>query len=185
MEVKELLPPESSINKLCKKCLQTKPLSEFYLRPWQGVKKLYHYYSSPCKECVMERTNLWGSKHKDVVYLTKRRYLVNHPEKRKESLRNWHLKKKELKPWVTTYFAARQRCNNPNHKAFKYYGGRGIKMLLTMTEIEFLWKRDAAKFMNKPSIDRIETDGDYTLENCQFIEQSENSRKDCVFFGHS
>lgn len=171
--------------KFCKKCKRTLPLSKFYFSPWKGTKQTYYYYSSPCKECKSKTCNKWASKNKDIVSLTKKRYLVNHPKKRKESLHNWYLKKKRLKPWSTTYFAANQRCNNPNHTAFKYYGGRGIKMLLTMSDFEFLWKRDKAFLMIKPSIDRIDTDGDYTLKNCQFIEQSENSRKDCVFFGHN
>lgn len=71
----------------------------------------------------------------------------------------------------------KDRCNNPKNHAYKYYGGRGIKCLITLEEVEFLWQRDNANLMNKPSIDRINNDGDYTFENCRFIELKENVKK--------
>ncbi len=40
-----------------------------------------------------------------------------------------------------------------------------------------LYYRDGADKMKKPSIDRIDNNGDYTYENCRFIEMAENSRK--------
>jgi len=80
-------------------------------------------------------------------------------------------------PWSRTQENIKQRCNNINCKAYKYYGGRGIKCLITKEDIKKLWFRDNAKLMNRPSIDRIDNDGDYCLENCRFIEMSENGGK--------
>ena len=78
-------------------------------------------------------------------------------------------------PWLPHLENARHRCTNPNSKDYKYYGGKGIRMLLTKLEIEILYKRDHADQMEKPSIDRIDSNRDYCFENCRFIEQSENT----------
>jgi len=69
------------------------------------------------------------------------------------------------------------RCNNKKAQNYKYYGGRGIKGLLSRTDFIMLWFRDKAYEMYKPSIDRIDNDGNYEYNNCQFIEMSENTKK--------
>lgn len=79
------------------------------------------------------------------------------------------------RPWMKKFYGAKQRCNNPRAVGFNYYGGRGIKMLLTPEEIGAIWKRDGADFMVKPSLDRIDPDGNYEFSNCRFIEHRENS----------
>lgn len=78
-------------------------------------------------------------------------------------------------PWKMTFNNVRTRCNNPKFNDYKDYGGRGIKCLLIEEEVKALWFRDKAYEMKQPSIDRINNDGNYCLENCRFIEQGENS----------
>lgn len=78
-------------------------------------------------------------------------------------------------PWLRTFQGINSRCNNPNEKAYPRYGGRGIKNILTQEDIRFLWFRDGAYLMKCPSIDREDNDGNYTMENCQFIEKHINS----------
>ncbi len=73
-----------------------------------------------------------------------------------------------------------QRCLNENNKSYHRYGGRGIKCLITVDELKELWVRDNASEMQRPSIDRKDNNGDYTFENCQFIELSINSGKDKI-----
>jgi hypothetical protein len=70
-----------------------------------------------------------------------------------------------------------QRCGNPNDKKYKYYGGRGIKVYLSKSDLVYLWNRDGAGLMDQPSIDRIENDLDYTLTNCRFIEMDDNRKR--------
>ena len=91
-------------------------------------------------------------------------------------------KKYRLKyPWRRTLESIKQRCKNPNNNRYEWYGLRGIKCLITEQELEFLWFRDKAYEMDKPSIDRKDNKGNYELSNCQYIESSLNSKKDKVF----
>ena len=80
-------------------------------------------------------------------------------------------------PWYLKAVDAKQRCNNPNDPSYKSYGGRGIRFFLTVTEVKKLWFRDRAYLMKVPSIDRKDNDGNYTYENCKFIELIENIKK--------
>ncbi len=66
------------------------------------------------------------------------------------------------------------RCENPKHNSYKNYGGKGIKANIRLEEIEYLGERDSAEKMKRPSVDRIDSNADYILGNCRFIEFSKN-----------
>jgi hypothetical protein len=84
---------------------------------------------------------------------------------------------KIIYPWCQRLVLIKQRCNNPKRKDYKYYGGRGIKCLITAEELKELWFRDNAFKMKKPTVDRINNNSHYEYSNCRFIEQSANSSK--------
>ncbi|MCK4649189.1 hypothetical protein KAT51_06675, partial [bacterium] len=48
---------------------------------------------------------------------------------------------------------------------------------LTSEDIKFLWFRDKAYNLGQPSIDRKDTYGDYSIDNCRFIEKVDNVRR--------
>lgn len=79
----------------------------------------------------------------------------------------------KISPWLNRLVNAKARCKSTGN-----YGARGIKCLITAEEIKKLWFRDKAWLLNKPSIDRIDSNGNYTMENCRFIELDENRRRD-------
>jgi len=63
------------------------------------------------------------------------------------------------------------RCYNPNNSSYHNYGGRGIKMCDS-------WKNNPLKFINWALkngweeglvIDRINVDGNYSPQNCRFV----------------
>ena len=77
------------------------------------------------------------------------------------------------------------RCETGKDPKAKYYLGRGIKNELTLNDIKSLWDRDKAEHMRQPSLDRINGDNNYTLENCRFVEMRENRRGPQRWFQHN
>lgn len=87
---------------------------------------------------------------------------------------------KKNSPWLSHLSNARTRCNNPNSNRYYCYGARGIKCFLSNDDIKDIWIRDNANDMVQPEIDRIDNNGNYTLENCRFIEHKINTSKDRI-----
>lgn len=72
---------------------------------------------------------------------------------------------------------AKQRCVNPKASGFKSYGGRGIKVDCNLGELIAIWIRDDGYSLQQASIDRIDNNGNYILNNIHFIEAVDNTRK--------
>lgn len=79
-------------------------------------------------------------------------------------------------PWYRSHEAAKSRCNCKNRIGYHRYGGRGIKYKLTLEQVEYLWHRDNADKLDWASLDRINNDGDYEINNCRFIEMRINAK---------
>ena len=114
--------------------------------------------------------------HKEEIKEWNRAYKQRNPEKFKMIKRESNYKYKQKHRWVMNLSNAQQRCNNPKYPCYKSYGGRGIKCLLTLDEIKYLWDRDNAELMEQPVCSRDNHDKNYTLENCHFIEKREHNR---------
>lgn len=78
----------------------------------------------------------------------------------------------------------RQRCNNPKHPSYKYYGGKGVKICDEWNDFaEFAeWAhRNGYKVIknvqrkDQLSIDRIDSNGDYCPNNCRWVTVHENT----------
>jgi len=153
--------------KVCLSCKKEKLLSEFYFR------KDNHKYRNNCKRCHKKIEKIYYNKNKKNILKINKKYRIKNKNiillKAKEYYKKF--------PWKWTLYHIKERCNNKNCKAYKNYGGRGIKCLITAEEIKILWFRDKASKMKIPSIDRIDNDGNYYIENCRFIEKGENSAR--------
>ena len=84
----------------------------------------------------------------------------------------------QRKSFYNTWQNMKGRCLNKNHPKYHRYGGRGIKIHKTWLEIKGFaeWCFDNG-WQEGLTLDRINNDGDYCPENCQWVTPSANSRK--------
>lgn len=132
------------------------------------------------REARRAQQRLWYAENKNRMRDLRKKYKDKDPEGWAKKADELELRSRYNHPWRFSLYAARNRCSNPSHVGYSRYGGRGIKCLLTMKEIEFIWRRDRAESLKRPSLDRSDVNGDYTLANCSFIELAENIRKSCA-----
>lgn len=87
----------------------------------------------------------------------------------------------------------RQRCNNPNNRAYKNYGGRGISVCGQWDDfaafrewaIQSGYKEDAER--GELTLDRIDTNGDYCPGNCRWTDMSTqtNNRRESILIPYN
>jgi len=106
--------------------------------------------------------NKWKKANKNKIAIYHKTYRRNHPE---------------LARLRANYDGMRSRCNNPRNPFYKWYGAKDIKCLLSFTEYKTLVTSKKARKLKKPSIDRLDKNGPYSIKNCEVTEKAENSRR--------
>jgi hypothetical protein len=72
----------------------------------------------------------------------------------------------------------RNRCYNPNHNVYKYYGGKGVKVCDEWaTYPPFRWWSLMNGYKDSLVINRLNLDGDYHPDNCEWVTAGENTRR--------
>lgn len=73
------------------------------------------------------------------------------------------------------------RCNNPNDQHYKNYGGKGVKVCEEWSGKDgvqrFIDWALANGYQDNLTIDRIDPNGDYCPDNCQWITQGDNASR--------
>lgn len=78
----------------------------------------------------------------------------------------------------------KSRCTNPNNRKWKDYGGRNIKVCdRWLNSFENFLEDMGTRPSPKHSLDRIDVNGDYTLENCRWSDQKtqQNNKRTNLF----
>lgn len=78
-----------------------------------------------------------------------------------------------------------RRCYEPNLEAYKHYGARGIRVCDEWHTYEPFreWSRENG-YSDGLTIDRIDPNGDYCPENCQWVSLLENVERMHKHYGH-
>ena len=80
-------------------------------------------------------------------------------------------------PMYQSWCAMKSRCNNPNDKGYKHYGGRGIKICERWLIFENFMADMLPTWKPGLSLDRYpNNDGNYEPGNCRWATDSEQER---------
>ena len=133
-----------------------------------------------CQKCGQNRDAI--TRRKREHYARNRERLLQ--EKREYSERNRDkIARKDRKYYNTdvghlrrVFNAMKQRCDNPNNKDFKSYGGRGIKNKFKSSDefVDYVLL-DLCVDPRGLEVDRIDNDGNYEKGNIRFVTRKINN----------
>lgn len=103
-------------------------------------------------------------------------------EHRKKLQTHGHYRTRTHNSWS----AMIRRCNHPNASNWKHYGGRGITVCDRWQNSYGNFLADMGERPEGTSLDRIDNDGNYCPENCQWAtskQQNNNQRSRMIVAG--
>lgn len=146
--------------KVCGKCGEPKDTSLFSKDP-----KMKGGFRSWCKKCTSKAAS----------DINKKRY-VEDPTYRSRQLEASEIHQ-ERYPYSGTWQQMNQRCLNPNHEAYKNYGGRGISVCKDWQDSYEKWYDYVSKLPHFSeegyTQDRVNNDGNYEPDNIRWATSKE------------
>jgi len=70
------------------------------------------------------------------------------------------------------------RCDSPRYEKYHRYGGRGITYDISWKDFEIFVADMYPSYIEGLTLDRINNDGNYSKDNCQWATRQVNSKKD-------
>ena len=180
----------------CKKCLK-----EYREANKERIAERNKRYREANKEKVSGRKKQWYEANKERVSdRMKQWYEANKERVLTQRSQYWDAHKRQITEYKNHYYHtpggfATRKWNQINKrtingssphwgcKSHRHYLNKGIKLLITKNELkQFVtdnWSKITAMWEKgqTPSIDRIDSDGHYSLDNIQFIPLRENCRR--------
>jgi hypothetical protein len=94
----------------------------------------------------------------------------------KERFEGGHNRNYPRPPAYWTWVELRRRCDRPKPREVKYYGGRGITYEPKWSTYEGFWEDMGSSHKKGLSLDRTNTNGNYTKENCRWATAKEQAQ---------
>ncbi len=160
--------------KICIICKIKKPIKAFYSYLANGKTLILMSY---CKEChkIKNKANVKKyretEKHRETHRIQARNYYQKNKKKLFKITKKYNKEYLIAHPWIKTYKHIMNRCYYNKNSS---YCKKGIENYLTVADLKYLWFRDKAYLLKKPSIDRKNSKGNYTIKNCRYIELKAN-----------
>ena len=129
----------------------------------------YYVYNCTCLKCGQELIL-------NTRMLTDKNYHLCHCDYNYNYKYGVNIMEPNVNLIFSVWHSMRDRCNNPNNKDYKYYGGKGIKVCDEWDDPNngfqrfYKWSLNNEWEPNKGvSIDRIDCDKNYSPNNCRFV----------------